>query len=338
MRQVMGVHGRSPRSSCWLRPWWPERRAAPTGRPRPALAASRGLRAAGLALLGPWLGGAEAAPDLNQPPGRMIQTVDARLHLLCAGQGSPTVVLEAGLGGNHLDWTLVQPQLARRSRVCSYDRAGAGFSGKATRPRTLANFAQDLESLLASAGVDGPLVLVGHSFGGVLAAHFSASHRDRVVGLVLLDSMHPREFERFAAAGVTLPQDGGVANRTPPAAAGYGLPAALQRLAVDLASADKARIAVVRELRAVPASLAEADLTGYRRIPARVLVHGDGEWNGLYPDGRMEAAWRAMQIDLAERLGAPAPEVVANSGHQIPLDAPASVVAAVDDVMREGRN
>ncbi|GGH25680.1 hypothetical protein GCM10007036_32940 [Alsobacter metallidurans] len=287
-------------------------------------------------MLGVWLGAAAPGPAVHQPPGRLYDTVDARLHLFCAGQGSPTVVLEAGLGGNHLDWTLVQPQLAAVTRTCSYDRAGAGFSDKASRPRTLAFLDQDLESLLASAGVDGSLVLVGHSFGGVLAAHFAARHRDRVVGLVLVDSMHPREFESFAEAGIDLPRDPNqVLNRTPAAAAGYGLPDGMQRLAVDLATAEKARLSVIREMRGIGASLADAERAGYVRMPSRVLVHGDGEWNGAYPDGRMERVWRRLQADLARQLGAPAPESVPEAGHQIPLDAPEAVVRAVEAVMRE---
>ncbi|WP_158266763.1 alpha/beta fold hydrolase [Alsobacter soli] len=292
----------------------------------------------GLALLGVSLGAAAPSPDVHQPPGKLYDTADARLHLYCLGQGSPTIVLEAGLGGNHMDWTFVQPRLAEHNRVCSYDRAGAGFSDKASRPRTLENLDKDLESLLASAGVDGPLVLVGHSFGGVLAATFAARHRDRVVGLVLVDSMHPREFESFAAAGAPLPSNPyQVLNRTPAAAAAYGLPDGMQRLAIELASADKARLSVIREMRGIGASLTEADRSGYVRIPARVLVHGDDEWNELYPDGRMERVWRGLQADLARRLGAPAPEIVPHAGHQIPLDAPGAVVKAVNEVLQDTR-
>src|SRR4051812_3258079 len=73
-------------------------------------------------------GALQAAPADKTPPGAIIRSHLGALHLFCTGHGAPTVLLEAGIGGNVLDWSLVQPKLARSVRVCSYDRAGAGWS------------------------------------------------------------------------------------------------------------------------------------------------------------------------------------------------------------------
>jgi pimeloyl-ACP methyl ester carboxylesterase len=263
----------------------------------------------------------------------MVHVGPETLHLDCTGAGDPTIVLESGLGGNYLDWTFVQPLLSRHFRTCSYDRAGMGFSAAPSRPRTLANLAEDLEGLLLAARIDGPIVLAGHSFGGLLAASFASTHAHRVKGLVLLDSMHPQQFSRFAEAGVEVSTNPvQVLGQTHPAAAAYGLPESLQRRAISIASENKVRKAVIWEMRAFPATLEEAGARGFNRVPTRVLMHGDTEWNQITPDGRMERAWTSMQEDLAKRLGAPPPLPIPGAGHQLPLDAPEIVAAAIAEL------
>ncbi len=133
-------------------------------------------------------------------PGLQYKVHSDFLYLRCAGDGSPTVLLEAGLGGDHRDWSLVQPEIARTTRVCSYDRSGLGFSQLAPKRRSAREKANDLRALLAAAGIEGPYVLVGHSYGGMLARVYAAAEASDVVGLVLLDSSHPDQGSRFLAA------------------------------------------------------------------------------------------------------------------------------------------
>ena len=97
------------------------------------------------------------------PPGSLVDVGGHKLHLRCSGQGEPTVVLEAGLSSPALVWSLVQPQVAAFARVCSYDRAGYGWSDTGPKPRSAERIADELHRLLINANVPGPYVLVGHS-------------------------------------------------------------------------------------------------------------------------------------------------------------------------------
>ena len=128
------------------------------------------------------------------PPGRLISVEGAVMHLWCSGAGQPTVVLEAGLGESSLTWSNVQQSLSATTRVCSYDRAGTGWSDDAARPQDSAAVVADLHELLAVSGEAGPYVLVGHSTGGVYAMTYAATHPEQVAGMVLLDSSSPQQF------------------------------------------------------------------------------------------------------------------------------------------------
>jgi pimeloyl-ACP methyl ester carboxylesterase len=124
------------------------------------------------------------------PPGQLVDVGGHRLHLHCVGEGSPTVVLDAGLGAFSLDWGAVQPQVATSTRVCAYDRAGLGWSEPGPLPRSPQQFADELHLLLTNAGVEGPYVLVVHSISGKTARLFASQHPNDVAGLVLVDARH----------------------------------------------------------------------------------------------------------------------------------------------------
>ncbi len=124
------------------------------------------------------------------PPGTLVDVGGHRLHLYCIGQGSPTVLFEAGHGGSSLDWQLVQPQIAKTTRACAYDRAGYGWSDMGPLPRTPQQIVTELHTLLTNAGIDGPYVLVGHSMGGRAVRLFASCYPHEVVGMVLVDARH----------------------------------------------------------------------------------------------------------------------------------------------------
>jgi pimeloyl-ACP methyl ester carboxylesterase len=129
------------------------------------------------------------------PPGRLVRVNNRLMHIHVTGEGTPTVVFESGMGASCLSWALVQPQVAQFTRAVSYDRAGHGWGDSAREPRTAPQIAQELHKLLEATGVPGPFVLVGHSFGGYVNRAFAHLYRNEVVGMVLVDSLHPAEWE-----------------------------------------------------------------------------------------------------------------------------------------------
>jgi pimeloyl-ACP methyl ester carboxylesterase len=157
------------------------------------------LNAAVIALM---QGRAGAAPGdtLYAQPGRLIPAGHgARLNFYCVGSGSPTVVFDAGWEDWAPSWAKVQPQVAKWTRACSYDRAGTGFSDPGPLPRTSVTIADELHLALHNAGIRGPYILVGHAFGGDIVRTFADRHTREVAGLVLIDAdpsdVEPKEMQ-----------------------------------------------------------------------------------------------------------------------------------------------
>jgi len=141
-----------------------------------------------------------ADPELApyaQPPILADIGAGRRIGLHCMGAGSPTVILSAGLGNWAETWRKVQPAIAARTRVCAWDRAGFGFSSPSPDPQDVAHTTRDLEGALRAARIAGPLVLVGHSLGGLEMLVFADRNRRRIAGMVLEDPSFPGQFEAF---------------------------------------------------------------------------------------------------------------------------------------------
>jgi len=127
----------------------------------------------------------------NPPPGQLVDVGGYRMHIHCTGQGSPTVILDSGLSDSSLSWFRVQPNIAQFTRVCSYDRAGLGWSDESPYPRESKVFAEELHTLLHNAGIPAPFILVGHSMGGFDVLIYAHLYPDQVKGMVLVDSAYP---------------------------------------------------------------------------------------------------------------------------------------------------
>jgi pimeloyl-ACP methyl ester carboxylesterase len=154
-----------------------------------------------LALAAVGTAGPDAFAGVYDQPARLARLADGRrVNIVCSGRGSPTVILESGFGAGAFAWAQTQPIVARTTRVCSYDRAGYGFSTPGPLPRDGASIARDLDATLRRAGERGPFVIVGHSAGGLYARIFAARRRGETVGLVLVDPSVPFQDRRFAAA------------------------------------------------------------------------------------------------------------------------------------------
>jgi pimeloyl-ACP methyl ester carboxylesterase len=125
------------------------------------------------------------------PPGQLVDVGGYKLHLLCMGEGAPAVILDAANQGTVSNWIWIQPELARSTRVCAYDRAGLGWSDLGPGPQDTQANAQALHTLLNQANVPGPYVLVGHSFGGLFVRMFAEMYPAEVVGMVLIEGTLP---------------------------------------------------------------------------------------------------------------------------------------------------
>ena len=128
----------------------------------------------------------ERAERTHPPPGEMVDVGGHRLHIDCVGQGSPTVVLDAALGNMSAQWVWVQRDVSDTTRVCAYDRAGMGWSEMGPEPRDAKQISSELHALLKGAGIEGPYVPVGHSFGGLYMQTYAARYPDEVAGAALM--------------------------------------------------------------------------------------------------------------------------------------------------------
>ena len=131
---------------------------------------------------------AESDQRKYPPPGVLVNVDGYKMHIHCTGEGSPTIVLDHVGGGSSVDWTLIQPQLAKHTRVCAYDRAGFGWSDYTPAPRTLEQQVHELHELLQGANEQGPYILVGHSYGVRVGRVYAARYPGEVAGMVLMDA------------------------------------------------------------------------------------------------------------------------------------------------------
>ena len=133
------------------------------------------------------------------PLGELVDVGDHRLHIHCSGTGAQTVILEAGGGSWSADWNLVQSQVEAFTKVCSYDRAGFGWSERGPEPRSINRLVSELHMLLENAELNGPYIMVGASFGGSIVQLFEKNHPELVSALVLVDGRSKEFSSRFKA-------------------------------------------------------------------------------------------------------------------------------------------
>ena len=268
-------------------------------------------------------------PSLPPAPGILVDVGDHRLHLNCSGQGSPTVILESGLGGNSLDWTRVVPGIASFTRVCAYDRAGYGWSEMGPMPRTGLRIAEELHQLLQNAQEQGPYLLVGHSFGGLTVRLFASRYHAETVGLVLVDASHELQFDYLRQVGAI-----GRKNHVKDKAGGLGvpenLPAEVSVLDQFLVGTEKAMLTMASEGRYFQFSGYQTRLFANSSdgIPVTVLSRGRRVWAHDERGDRLEAAWETLQQDLFRRLGT-SRRIASDSGHYIQLDQPRLVIDSI---------
>jgi pimeloyl-ACP methyl ester carboxylesterase len=314
--------------------------------------------------LAPDASGTALSQEAYARAGRLVRLPDGRLlNFRCTGSGSPTVLLEGGWAATSAAWYRVQPLVADHHRVCSYDRAGAGFSDPGPLPRDGAAIADDLDDGLRAAHIRGPLVVVGHSSGGMYARLFADRRTHDVIGMVLVDPSVEHQDARFSVAfGI----DAGaidkvrahswnclvLAERTVSPAADPafapclpksrpGQSQRLQRASLAQAlrpSTWRTQVSELDNLWSTTSKELDQGRQSYGAMPLIVLTadrdyaHEPRAWQpGLL------AFWRRMHRQIADRSSRGAERLVANSSHLMVLDRPDAIAAAIDEVIAQAR-
>ncbi len=271
---------------------------------------------------------------LHPHPGVIVEAGGYKMHIDCRGSGSPTIILETGLGSDSLIWGGVQPELSKTTRICSYDRGGFGWSDTRPDPRDADHIADDLDHLLVQAGITGPIVLMGHSIGGLYLRDYTMRYPN-VVGLVFVDSSTPfqdRKLGTWRRRGppfwaIRLAFIVGVPRLMGMCSSGAkGADAEIKRLQAE-ATCRTHVSAVSAEGNSIEQSSQQTVHSGpYGALPILIISHDP---SNLRPkqtrtklDSDREAAWNQMQEDL-KLLSTRSRRIIARgSRHDIMLDRP----------------
>jgi pimeloyl-ACP methyl ester carboxylesterase len=279
-----------------------------------------------------WMGERRDA-RLHPAPGRLISVGEHRLHLLCKGSAAPAVVIEQGAGGLSKFWWPLQDDIAEFAQVCTYDRAGYGWSEPGRPRRTIEDRTRELHALLSKAGVQGPFIFVAHSYGGFIVRNYVREYPGQVAALVLVDT--PSKSSIFQSEVLSFYAKARVINRMVGLASRFGVlrllshwlsldrfglwltkPAEYAALCDDLASLER-----------VPASMRASESAGsLGPLPVIVITHGQP-----FPGGfaMLEKNWSEGQAQLAALSTDSVLMVAKNSNHMIQQDEPALVVGAI---------
>ena len=267
------------------------------------------------------------------PPGQLVDVGGHRLHINCTGTGSPTVVIDAGQGDWSTSWGVVQQEVAKTTRICTYDRAGMGWSEAGPLPRDAAQFVKELHSLLQNANIPGPYIMVGHSLGGTAVRVFVSEHASEVAGVVLIESMNPGQATQPHIQAQT---------QSDPQSQPFSLQAALARfgigrllvkvpaIAPSMPAGEEAYYPLYirpqslqtadNELQGIPASLAQA---------AAVKTFGDLPLIVLTAKLNSNPHWPEWQNELLQLSSNSEHLFAENSGHVIQLDEPDAAITAI---------
>ena len=292
----------------------------------------------------------EAADTRAFPaPGQRVDVGGRTLHLRCTGSGSPTVLLQPGAGAMSSNLAWIEPAVAQDTRVCVYDRAGRGWSDPADTPQDATSIATDLHTLLQRAGVTGPYVLAGHSFGGLYSLTFADRFPEEVAGMVLIDSTAPASGASVpASAAPTEEADSpdllarastllsvsarlGLARLYAEASFGEMPSASRDELRAKTSTAENLRSTIDEYVQAGASTRAAAALVDFGSKPLFVLTAGAGSSDG----------WGAKQGHLAALSTDSVHRVVDGATHEMLLsdeEDAAVTSAAIRDVVQAVRH
>lgn len=298
--------------------------------------------------------------EIYSRPHRLVDIGGRRLNLFCSGHGAPTIVLDGGLGDDMTEWRAVQTKLAGITKVCSYDRAGLGFSDPGPEPRTASALSDDLEQLLKRAGVHPPYVMVGSSLASLHIQLFTDRHLQQVSGMVLVDPSFEHQVAVYeAATPAYIPSAqkqvatlqsciSQFRKETPaPGTALYkdcigdpdpDLPPDVVSALVAHTTSDSFRMVAseLKEFSGASSDEVDASRRPYGDMPLIVLTAGNP--GGSDPDTLIRSAiWTRMHDRMASLSSRGTNRIVKGATHHIQLSKPEAVIDAVSDVIAQAR-
>ncbi|MFN8414338.1 MAG: alpha/beta hydrolase [Anaerolineales bacterium] len=297
----------------------------------------------------------------HPPIGKLVNIGSHQLHIYCTGEGSPSVIFEAGGASWSLDWNLVQSEVAKFTTACSYDRAGFGWSDAGSKPRTSEQIVTELHTLLTKAEIKKPYILVGASFGGHTARLFAKKYPEEVAGIILLDARHeainskmPPAWKKLETTGKGMYQFMLFASRTgvlnflgklmgekaaPPIV--LKLPPEIRTTYLEVGFQPKYFQSNLDELAASAESDKQLSVTGsLGNIPLTVIRHGIPDLFASMPaeQGKQaEIVWQELQAELANLSSNSEMIIAEKSGHGIQIDQPSLVVDAIRQIVETVR-
>jgi len=254
------------------------------------------------------------------PIAKLVSVGNYKLYIECTGTGNPTVVLDSGLSATSRSWFLVAPPVAKFARVCIYDRASTGRSERAPMPRTAQDLVNDLHALLNNAGVPPPYVMVGHSLGGMNVRLYASEYPNEVVGLVLVDSAHEDEWERF---GALLPPE---FPGEPPQFKDFR-----KQLTDPVQGTEKIDLKISGDQM-------KAKRQSFGNMPLIVISHGKPIADvPAIVSPIVEGVWNDMQKDLLKWSSKSKQIIALESDHGIPTEQPQLIVDAIREEVNAAR-
>ena len=265
-------------------------------------------------------------PTLSNPFDKKVDVGGFGLHIHCAGQGSPTVIIETGFGEPGVEketssWIKIADEISKTTRICLYDRAGLGSSDVAPgENRTSQDMARDLHTLLVHASVPSPFILVGHSIGVFHVLVFASKYADELVGMVLVDASHP---DQWSAINAVLPPES------------PDEPESIKRIRIIPPAS-------LPEKMDIPASINQVkSIKSLGNLPLIVLSHNP-TWSinpNLSPvlSEKIEQIWENQQNEYANLSSNSTHVIATKAGHYIQVDEPQLVIDAIRKVIAKAR-
>ncbi|HLF73246.1 MAG TPA: alpha/beta hydrolase [Anaerolineales bacterium] len=299
-------------------------------------------------------------PEKYPPPGELIDVGEYTLHLYCTGDPSskPVIVVSPGSGSSVAQWALIQPEVAKFVRICVYDRLGTGWSFGTPKGQTFQEEAEDVQSLLQNAGIEGPYILVGASYGGAVMQAYASLYPQEVAGMVMVDVVtpgiegkYPEQFQEnlkvsrqvisaFSTPGLfrmmqwfgVMPTTQAIYEKLPPDwremeyAVGYNSRMGANQKAM-LSTFDERN---AQFMSAVP--LPDVPMIVIVRDRADVIPGPPMDEETLR---QVEQVWRQGQVELAAQVSDSTVIVAEGSGHSIQLENPEAVVDAIREIVEQ---